>query len=249
MPLWAPGPFYSYTTGYTPAEMRDALTDLEDFILENGPFDCVFGFSQGASLAAAYILDYQRKHHQDTSRPPFGFAVFFSPVVVFSPETADCRQLVQGILDDSSLAFRESFPNIKEFDLANMKNQKQRTFARYLAKSIQSLDASGVGRDVVDYGFFGRMDCLSDDVPRPLHPQLVKDRIGIPTVHITGKRDLDMFLDQSDKLQQLCESSLTRASKHPGGHGIPTKKAEVRVVVDLIEWAYMESLTTGKLML
>ncbi|KUJ10155.1 uncharacterized protein LY89DRAFT_538876, partial [Mollisia scopiformis] len=35
--------------------LRTALQDLHDYIIHNGPFDAVLGFSQGASLAASYI--------------------------------------------------------------------------------------------------------------------------------------------------------------------------------------------------
>jgi predicted esterase len=35
-----------------------ALQDLRDFVDENGPFDAVLGFSQGASLAASFIAHY-----------------------------------------------------------------------------------------------------------------------------------------------------------------------------------------------
>lgn len=46
---------YSYFDG----SARSALTavkDLEDYVEENGPFDCVVGFSLGAALAATLLL-------------------------------------------------------------------------------------------------------------------------------------------------------------------------------------------------
>ena len=35
--------------------LRTALQDLDEYLLTNGPFDAILGFSQGASLAASYL--------------------------------------------------------------------------------------------------------------------------------------------------------------------------------------------------
>lgn len=55
--------------------LRSALKDLDDYVVSEGPFDAIMGFSEGASLAATYIV--QRTQHDLTMREPvFRCAVF-----------------------------------------------------------------------------------------------------------------------------------------------------------------------------
>lgn len=60
---------------YHPHSAKSILTaigDLWEYTAEEGPFDGVLGFSQGASLAAMIIA---RARHSNP--PPFQFAIFF----------------------------------------------------------------------------------------------------------------------------------------------------------------------------
>lgn len=242
MPKWSPGPFYSYVSGYTPSEMQHALEDLDEFIQDHGPFDGVVGFSQGAALAASYILTQQRQH--PTRAAPFDFALFFSAVVAFSPDEADCEPLIQQLLSKAPPAFRKSFPRA---DFATLGHADYRPWAEYLSRSILALDNIGSQSDNVDHRFLSRDQTTSDDVPRPLHPEYIKDRITIPTVHITGKRDYPVLLDQSKHLHGMCEERRTRCYRHSLGHAIPTKASEVKAIVKAIEWATEEGKITKAL--
>ncbi|KAK0667280.1 serine hydrolase FSH [Cercophora samala] len=56
-----------------------ALAQLDTYIQEEGPFDGLMAFSQGATIAATYIADKFRKNEPS----PFKFAVFFSAGGVF----------------------------------------------------------------------------------------------------------------------------------------------------------------------
>ena len=55
------------------------MSDIDDYIEAEGPFDAVMAFSQGAIVAATYIVHKaQQDAEQQDTRPPFKFAVFFS---------------------------------------------------------------------------------------------------------------------------------------------------------------------------
>lgn len=71
------GPFYNHyprSPALPSARLTEAFEHVSRFIAEEGPFDAVMGFSQGAALAAAMIA-----HHEKTNpgaAPLFRAAVF-----------------------------------------------------------------------------------------------------------------------------------------------------------------------------
>ncbi|KAJ5263323.1 hypothetical protein N7478_010928 [Penicillium angulare] len=70
------GPFYNhYDVDNTPgSEVTQAIEYTQRIISEQGPFDAVLGFSQGAGLAATLIIDHAKTHPDE--RPLFRAAVF-----------------------------------------------------------------------------------------------------------------------------------------------------------------------------
>ncbi|KAH7398511.1 serine hydrolase FSH [Pyrenochaeta sp. MPI-SDFR-AT-0127] len=72
--------YYDYWGDSMESKIK-AVTDLERMLEEEGPFDGVLAFSQGAMLAMTYILReaklHPTKHHMD---PAFKFAILFSAV-------------------------------------------------------------------------------------------------------------------------------------------------------------------------
>lgn len=68
------GPFYRHWDG-----TRDSVLESYDYLLdiieEDGPFDGVVGFSQGAAAAATALLHNQQL--DPTAPPLFNFAIFF----------------------------------------------------------------------------------------------------------------------------------------------------------------------------
>lgn len=55
--------------------VRTALQDLLDYIVNNGPYDGVLGFSEGAAFAASLIAQQTRRQDHSSS-PIFKFAIF-----------------------------------------------------------------------------------------------------------------------------------------------------------------------------
>ncbi|KAL8958781.1 MAG: hypothetical protein Q9193_004226 [Seirophora villosa] len=82
--------FLQYADGSDPASCLRALKDLESYVDEEGPFDGVMAFSQGAGLAASLLIyRMQKKPRQARSSPPFRCAVFFSGGVPEDPSDVE----------------------------------------------------------------------------------------------------------------------------------------------------------------
>jgi pimeloyl-ACP methyl ester carboxylesterase len=65
--MTAPGhSFYGYFNPKTMEGLSSSLAQLDDYIATEGPFDVIMGFSAGAVLAAAYLL--QREAAQQSYR-------------------------------------------------------------------------------------------------------------------------------------------------------------------------------------
>jgi len=68
---WAPSP-----TPFALSQVADACAFLRRVIEDEGPFDGVVGFSQGAVMALALALEHEEQRPE--APPPFRFAVLFS---------------------------------------------------------------------------------------------------------------------------------------------------------------------------
>ncbi|KAH8701451.1 serine hydrolase FSH [Phaeosphaeriaceae sp. PMI808] len=232
VPDWEPGPFQSYATGFSPQEMHEALQRIDNFVRENGPFDGVLGFSLGSAMAISYILEHQRRN-PDT-QPPFYFAVLFSPIFVASADDHCYEDLVNCILDDDHANFRSEFPNGDFTSL--LASKEERIFSEYL-EIVLSMHTS-VGNILPNT----RLDFLSfeaqaGNVPRLLHPEIYKERIRIPTVHVSGEKDVYAMAKQTRVAEGLYTSSLLQTYRHNGGHDIPFKRSDVQAIISMIHVA------------
>jgi len=77
-----PAPYICWYKTPTTENVAKARKFVLSFVEENGPFDIIMGFSQGAALSASILL-----HHQietPDKRAPFKAAIFFGSPVPFS---------------------------------------------------------------------------------------------------------------------------------------------------------------------
>ncbi|KAI1100338.1 serine hydrolase FSH [Jackrogersella minutella] len=78
-----PGPFYCYYSQPTLSQLQAAFDLIHDIIDEEGPFDGIIGFSQGAALAASFLLHQQET---DPNAPEvFRMAIFTCASLPFDP--------------------------------------------------------------------------------------------------------------------------------------------------------------------
>ncbi|KAE9365742.1 hypothetical protein N431DRAFT_445996 [Stipitochalara longipes BDJ] len=77
---------FTYADETSVTSCIQALTDLEEYIEENGPYDGVMAFSSGAGLAATLLILQERRHSTHNSAlPMFKCAIFFCGGVPADP--------------------------------------------------------------------------------------------------------------------------------------------------------------------
>jgi predicted esterase len=84
------GPFYSWVDpAGSPADaalaIEDAIDLLYEVIEEQGPFDAIIGFSQGATIATIFMLQHMIKHPLDPPYALFKYALLFCGAVFVDP--------------------------------------------------------------------------------------------------------------------------------------------------------------------
>ncbi|KAI1464032.1 serine hydrolase FSH [Daldinia caldariorum] len=79
--------FFSYLDLDDRANYLSILEDLDNYISEEGPFDAVLAFSEGAMIAATYIIwKAKQTPKQQRMAPIFKCAVFFSAWDAYDPD-------------------------------------------------------------------------------------------------------------------------------------------------------------------
>ncbi len=74
---------FTYIDKTSPTHALDILSDLRTYLSTDGPFDGVIAFSEGAALAAMFLI--QSTTQFPSQDPPFRLAVFLSGGVPASP--------------------------------------------------------------------------------------------------------------------------------------------------------------------
>jgi predicted esterase len=59
--------------------------DLQDFLSENGPFNALIGFSEGAAVAASLLVHEARRTYDFGNAPAWNCAIFFSAGYLTDP--------------------------------------------------------------------------------------------------------------------------------------------------------------------
>ena len=77
--------YFEYFDLDSAASIRKALSDLESYMTEEGPFDGVLAFSLGGALAATLLIDKFLQQGQPNPNPPFQCAFFLSTAIPYDP--------------------------------------------------------------------------------------------------------------------------------------------------------------------
>lgn len=216
-----PPPYLCYYPEPRVDRVFNAIKALGEFIEEEGPFDAVIGFSQGASLAASFILECQTM--RPTQPLPFRFAMFICSSLPFS------SSLDYGIDVTELFAAFEQRLAWKQGPEQPVEEQKG---------YFQSYGCLGLGRSPASES----SDDSDEDDPRlesgpariySWHPLLNSSRIKIPSAHIYGRRD--PYISQSKELVNFCSPDLRMTFDHGGGHEIPRSTHVAEKIVAMIE--------------
>lgn len=190
--------------------MQDQVADAHDLILnfieDEGPFDGVIGFSQGAALASSLIL---RRAKDITAEPLFQIAVFICASLPFD---LDAPPIVIDKAPGGRLRFLNSDASGAPSEI-----------------SQSSVGAQSIIQEFHAQGFGG---LLEDGmrVLRRYHPKLpsagLKPNMGIPTVNIVGQKD--PYRQQGLWLAEMGGPMGTVIIDHGAGHEVARDTTAVR---------------------
>ncbi|KAI4255609.1 MAG: hypothetical protein LQ352_002497 [Teloschistes flavicans] len=225
VPEYRTGPFFSHTQGYSPVDIAHAIGYLEDILEDEGPFDGIFGFSQGAALTLSYF--YQQQAAANPLRVKF--ACLFSTAMPCSPDAgmgatiiSKLRALHYDIADRARC-------NGQDLTIA------EQEFVNVLQQTV--VDAADndplfpwSDMDVYRYG-------EHDAIPRVMYPSLLAQKIQIPTIHVWGQNDFRYMIKMAEVARSICEESMAKTVLHTGWHDIPKRQTEIKAVIRRIDWA------------
>ncbi|RMD42208.1 hypothetical protein DV735_g2939, partial [Chaetothyriales sp. CBS 134920] len=225
------GPFYCYHDAFDPTSVKKAHEMLSEVIEEEGPFDGIVGFSQGASLAVAYLLQHEIDHPNEPA--PFKFAALFSSIISFTPDERYCDNILQNMTEEDLKALA-TFPDA-DFSVLS---PDARTLFEAMAEALSAGQGGGFLAAHPDKDVFLRGE--TSRIPRIIHPDLVKQRVGIPTIHVVGRQDDPLMIRQSELMYRLCDPTVSKWVEHSAGHDVPRQVQDAKAAVTALEWAISE---------
>ncbi|KAI4182055.1 MAG: hypothetical protein L6R41_006235 [Letrouitia leprolyta] len=219
-----PGPYLSYYTLPTTTQVQDAHDLVLDFIDEEGPFDAVIGFSQGAALASSLML----QRAKDTSAEPlFQLAIFLCASLPFD---IDAPPVVVRKAPGGRLRFLDTVKS-PDSDSEMSSDSESEDLETEIPQS--SAGAQSVIQEFHAQGFNGRLED-GMHMLRRFHPGNYSNQrlggrklhMGVPTVNIVGKKD--PYFQQGMWLAELGGVWGSVTVDHGGGHEVCREAGAVR---------------------
>lgn len=268
LPDTVKGPFYCWYQGLSSEQCSEAHKVISETIAEDGPFEGVIAFSQGAATILSLLLHHDI--HQPSHPPPFRFAVLFCPIVVISPDPKfNAEHVVRysryykdkhagdGIDDDTAEGIDEAEAEAVKGGRSDGSVSRPKGAPKHRALLLLRGKREALVEEMVDLvREMGDMspaemdestaqakDMVNPDnpdaFPRIMHPLTTKSRVSIPTVVVVGRDD--PFARQSELAVRLCEKKRTKVVYLAGSHRVPVSPPEVRAVTAAVEWAIEKS--------
>ncbi|KAF2239958.1 hypothetical protein EV356DRAFT_511262 [Viridothelium virens] len=228
-----PGPYFCYYKDNSMKSVKAAHEYvgeiIEDEVRFVAPYPELFLFRyfahwwslglQGAALAASVILYHQIEH--PLALPLFRFAVFICGDLPFTRSPNLGVDVTEQYIKDG----------VMHGDVVNEPEQ------------IVEMKRSASGRSSLklstDSGYTSDEEGASTRTVRRFVPEIDKERIQIPTVHIYGAEDID--LKKSLALTEMCDERLSEKYMHHGGHSIPRAEDVHQKIVEVVQAAAVKS--------
>jgi len=200
--LWE---YYDLLDPYNVIETERELLDL---IIEDGPYDGVLGYSQGAGLAMQAIIRFAADNPGATADEfPFRFAVLIN-----CPTPIRILEMDERVEVDTPTADEADAALYKMLARANPLLESSSLFPARLANGRRILTDNIVGLTKADVTMDG---------------QLIK----IPTLHIRCKEDKPQF---GQEAYELCDEGVARQFFHGHDHDFPRGFDEMRRIAKAI---------------
>ncbi|GIK06342.1 hypothetical protein Aspvir_001990 [Aspergillus viridinutans] len=225
-----PPPFLCYYPEPDKDAVERALSTLRNVVEEEGPFDGVIGYSQGASLAASYMLDCQSTH--PLKPPPFQFAMLVCSSLPFSSSPSRSTDVTEAYAIFKQRLKEQTGCQQTRDDFDDC----WKVLGSPTARSVCS-DSDSECEKTADAGLYALTPTLlppnTEDIPawsEPISdgkhsrvytwdPKVSSSRISIPSAHVYG--GLDPYVHQSKELVKLCNPEFTFTYDHGKGHDFP----------------------------
>ncbi|KAL2069228.1 hypothetical protein VTL71DRAFT_15566 [Oculimacula yallundae] len=219
------GPYFSHTQGYSPADIAQAVRNVEETLEDQGPFDGIFGFSQGSALTLSYL------YQQQAAGVPvvIKFACLFSTAMPCSPDAS------LGLTIISKLRATEyNITNPSGGEGQRLTN-KEREFVEILQETVvdATLRDSRFPWTDLDVYRHGELDAI----PRILYSSVLAEKLRVPTIHVWGRNDFEYMIKMAELSRSICEDSTSKTVVHSGLHDMPKKRSEIKAVLRQIDWA------------
>ncbi|EWY99975.1 hypothetical protein FOYG_03900 [Fusarium oxysporum NRRL 32931] len=206
-----PKPNYSWYNFPYPEDVEEAYERLAAYVESEGPFDGVWGFSQGGSMAALLLLMHQAEH-PDTPYP-FKMAIFTS---AFLPHSFDNGVISWDLTEKNTLE-----PTYLPGRI-DVSHGKKLDWKKDLHTSIE-YDMINAVKDELDFPVDLLLRWRPSDIP---------EKIPVPSVHVRGLKDHYSFVDES--VYELFDPEMARKMTHRGGHNFPRYNEELVHFAELI---------------
>ncbi|KAL4914421.1 serine hydrolase FSH [Aspergillus aurantiobrunneus] len=223
-----PGPYLCWALDLGTTANKAASDQIHEVFQNEGPFDGVFGFSQGASVMLAYLIEQAARH---PGKPlPVRFGVFCSPPPLIATDQAYINSVYRALSPEDLHRLHSG-----EKDQISQLPEPVRTAAGMVVENLAAME-SVHGKPVSYY-----TNRPLADIPCALHPNLHSARLSIPTLHVCGTNDPPSMQRCSETSAAFCEPMWRRSFQHSSTHNLPRKPAEAREMVSLMEWVVSKS--------
>ncbi|KAM0517320.1 hypothetical protein ACHAPE_004850 [Trichoderma viride] len=196
-------------------DIQNALDRLVSFIDSEGPFDGLWGFSQGAAMATLLLLEHQRAN-PGTHDWPFKMIIYNSTFLPYR-------------LDSGSITWEKTGKG--QLQATYQPGEFDASFGK------EDIDWKQDERAIYDYQVL-QSKRVQDEGPFPVNlllkyrPQDVSDKLTVPSVHVRGVKDDYFFVD--DSVSELFDPTTAKKMKHRGGHHFPRFPDELVHFAELI---------------
>jgi hypothetical protein len=253
-----PGPYFVWHEQHTPQSVDSVHRYLESVIDEDGPYDGIIGFSEGAALAASYLLskEYRATLGDVDECPENGIklAVFFNSIKPYSPSEEigrDSTKEFQRELRRHSLFLKgqnaeRRGSSVSQEQMGALAERRQSIISQR-RESINEWKQSGMpGRKAsTSSSHSGVLDeKVQSQVWNSLFspvfcfdPDSFPCKIQVPTLHIIGA--MDQFKDYSKELTTLCDPEQMEVAILDIGHDISRSGEGLEITVEAFELILM----------
>lgn len=206
------GPFYSwFHSQYNDARFKSSFASAILYVAQAvkmlGPFDILFGFSQGAAVVSYYQLACKNQAFRN-------MIVHILCDEVSSGDTSSLRDSLTGANEKKKMIKN----NIKYTNMKMKANQViRRQTKAYVEQKADTINGFFFNNDQVNYILIA---CAVDDIHKTCRELMFDDvsnlSIETPSMHIIGK--VDRKKDLSENFMSLFKDK--QVMYWPGGHGL-----------------------------